>query len=153
VGFEGEDGGGGALAQINTIRLGDVVFNPGQVVGQPGVEGRHLRGEEGGQRVVSRLADGRFHGDWAGRDLNAGITLESADDGVQRVEHGDMDNRDRAACSTGAKLLPPGSGLQRARGRVVQPTSVNRDLIPATDRVQPMARALSWSAIELLAGD
>ena len=141
VGAQREGRSGGGVAQSHTIGFGNFVFSLVQLVGQSRVEACRLRGEQRRQGVVCRLADGRLEGNRANGRANAGVALIAANHRIHRVEHGDMDDGQRAAGATRAELF--------ARRGMVDTAGIDGDVIPTTNGIEALPRALLRTGVDV----
>src|SRR5437762_3657404 len=101
---------------------------------------------------MRRLADGGLHGKCAIWRADAGVALIIADRGVYRIEHRDVDDGHRPAGSARTQLCLESAILTGCGRGVVETAGVNRDLIPATNRVESVPRSMPGTGVEVRSG-
>lgn len=143
VGALREDCGRGTLAGGDTFgsRLLEPRLRLRKILGQQLAEARSLRREHRDQRVVRGLRYRRVERRRARRRRYARVAPITAEDRVQRIEHGDVHDRHRTCRTARTQLLaelPSFTGLQR---RMVEPTRVDRNLVPVAQRIRCLAEA------------
>src|SRR3989442_1513927 len=98
---------------------------------------------------MRRLTDGGLRGERAGWGTDARIALIAAYHRVDRVEHGDVDNRHRARGAAGTKLFSEHPILSGRDRRVVKATGIDRDFVPTANGVQAVGRPMSGTGVEV----
>ena len=73
--------------------------------------------------------------------VRPGVTSETADDRIKRIEHSDVNNRHCPAGAPRPKLLSENAVLPRGDGSVIETAGIYRDHIPTVERIEP----LSWA--------
>src|ERR1700681_131600 len=86
---------------------------------------------------MRRLGDGGIVGSARQRLRKSGVALIVALYVVQGLEHGNMYDRHGGAGACRSVLLAKHPGLSRCQRSVVQAGSVERNFIPAMDRIEP----------------
>ena len=70
-----------------------------------------------------------------------GVTGVTAHDRIKRIKHGDVDNRHCPAGTPRTELLSENAVLPRGDWSMIETAGINRDQIPAVERIEP----LTWS--------
>jgi hypothetical protein len=86
-----------------------------------------------GQRVVCRLRDRRVGRYPRGRWRESRITLPFVEDGIHRVEDGDVNDGHRTAGTTRSELLAEHAVFSGRHGRVIDAGRIDGDPIPVHD--------------------
>ena len=143
VGPEREDRRRGSAPDKNAAPLGDPVRYPelSKILGQQFVERRCLRGVKRHERVVRCLSNRGLDGSARVDARDAGITLVSAGNRVDRIEDRDVDNRRGPTRAARAQLFMKHPVLARCRRRVVESAGVNRDPVPIQHLAQRIRAA------------
>ena len=137
--------GGGTPPHRDALGLGRRLGDSQQVLGERPVEAVALRRKHGDQRIVRRLCDGGFRGGAGGCPAQARVGLVTTGDRVERVVHGDVNDGEGQAGTTGAKLLAEGAVFTWRERRVIQTAGINRNLVPMTQ-----SASAAQIAVELL---
>ena len=86
------------------------------------------------------LADRRIYGNGTGRGLRPGVTGVTADDRVERIEHGNVDNRHCPAGTPGPELFSKNAVLPWRDWSMIETAGINRDHVPAMERIEALPR-------------
>ena len=73
--------------------------------------------------------------------MRPGVTSETADDRIKRIEHGDVNNRHCPAGAPRSKLFSENAVLSWSNRSMIETAGIYRDHIPTVERIEPM----SWA--------
>src|SRR5438270_13115070 len=68
--------------------------------------------------------------------LNSAITLIAAEDGVDRIENGDVNDCHRATGPGRSELFAKGPDLAEGDGSVIESAGINGDRVPAMNGIE-----------------
>src|SRR5438045_9364900 len=121
---------------------------------EAGAKSRRVRWKRRRQGGARSLGDRRIYGHWARRGVRTGVTGVTADDRIKHIKHGDVDNRHCPAGTPRTELLSENAILPRGDRSMVETAGINRDQIPAVERIEPLTwrdrRRDVWTAMKQL---
>ena len=136
IGPKGQDRAGRSLAQIDAIDLCLFVSYFEKVFDQPPIEACLLSREERRQRIMRGLTDRRLDGKRPAGGPNTGVAFVITNNGVDRVEHRDVNDSHGATGAAGSELLAKDAQFAGRHRCVIKPAGVNRDRVPAMNGVE-----------------
>src|ERR1700730_9435923 len=83
------------------------------------------------------LSDGGVERDPGLNWRDSAVTLITAQHGVDRIEHRDVNDGHRATGTDGPKLLAEGAQFARRHRSVIESAGIDCNLVPAVDGIEP----------------
>jgi hypothetical protein len=124
-----------ARTEVTSISRGALLTAGKQILLEKLIEAGSLRWKHSDERVVRCLGDRHLNRDRTMLGPFSCVTAEAAPDGRNRIRHGNVNDGHGAAGTAGAELFAEDARLAEQWPRVVDATGVDRDLIPAVQRV------------------
>ena len=130
-----ENGGSGAMTDLNSVQLRAVIVHLRKFRREGLVEGRMLRREQRIQRFAGSLSDGRAHGSASAGRSDIRVALISAFDGINGIEYCDMDDGHGTTRSRRPELFAKSAGrVPRRQRSVIKATRVHCNRVPMTNK-------------------